>query len=341
MLLSTAHLPACTSPLLFICSCVRLPLTREKVRHTAVRLRCVDWLGARVRFHRHFVKRCHFACAQHDADPSTRRSSGRRRSKRRSPQTLLYEEQYAPLLARKRGRRVATRTPTPVCDLPREKSDLGTSNPNSPGSDAGPAANEGKGVPPSVSAAQTAKSAAARSPQSDYAANKRKGRARKRAAGRPCPPSALNIAIQNSLLESNKPAGGYRSSKGRKVSKPNRSASSSRSSSPAAEVLSNKAPSPTGSSASSAASNDAYASSHSPSTSPAEFGFLPSSFESRSTSTNESSLRGLMDGVMPESEAVFLKNLYDFMSNRNTPIGRIPSLGFKKCKYRFCEMPLH
>ncbi len=36
-----------------------------------------------------------------------------------------------------------------------------------------------------------------------------------------------------------------------------------------------------------------------------------------------------------ETEKQFLKDLYVFMKKRNTPIERIPNLGFKQSTYRF------
>ena len=43
-------------------------------------------------------------------------------------------------------------------------------------------------------------------------------------------------------------------------------------------------------------------------------------------------LRALSEGHLPENKSDFLDLLHQFMRKRNTPIGRIPSLGFKKRK---------
>lgn len=38
-------------------------------------------------------------------------------------------------------------------------------------------------------------------------------------------------------------------------------------------------------------------------------------------------------GGTSETEKQFLKDLYNYMKKRNTPIERIPNLGFKQSKY--------
>nr|CAB3262997.1 uncharacterized protein LOC100186329 [Phallusia mammillata] len=263
-----------------------------------------------------------------DATTPTRRSSSRRRSKRKSPQTIAYEDQFVPFLVRssKRTRRTPVRTPTPVGESGIEKEDSG--------------AGSSRGLITAATVAQTVDVVAESSALENSAVGRRKTKARKR-SGRRSSVTALNIAIQNSLLENHKPVWPSENT-GLSKKKTSSSVSSSRSASPSTELLlashsPSKAPSPAESSVSSASSthsNDVYASS-SPSSSP--INFLTHSADEQDKSGTSSPcpgaelfLHGLMDGKIPENKSAFLDKLYQFMRKRNTPIGRIPSLGFKK-----------
>lgn len=50
--------------------------------------------------------------------------------------------------------------------------------------------------------------------------------------------------------------------------------------------------------------------------------------------------QGANDPVEETSDAEkhFLKELYHFMKKRDTPIERIPNLGFKQSKYTLCNL---
>ena len=101
-----------------------------------------------------------------------------------------------------------------------------------------------------------------------------------------------------------------------------------------------KLPSPTGSSSSdsSGPSDTRDAQGLSDATSPIDYSALtPPDANARKdldlTSETNMYLRGLSEGHLPENKSEFLDLLYQFMRKRNTPIGRIPSLGFKKRKF--------
>ncbi|CAK8688092.1 unnamed protein product [Clavelina lepadiformis] len=270
-----------------------------------------------------------------DSATPTRRSSSRRRSKRRSPQN--YESHFIPAVQRsnKRARRGSARTPTPVLEL--EKGQTSNSEPNSPA------------IEENNFSDRTIREAIEVAAQTAVGSKKR---LKKRSGGR----SALSIAIKNSLLENHKnpvslPLDGAVDECGKKrsdstsyVTSPSVSTSSgasSRSGSPLAELLPNsssvKEQSRTESSPStlSSTSNEPYASLSSPSP---DFSTIMSTNELDSRQDNQllttleddMYIRGLSDGQLPDNKVNFLELLYHFMRKRNTPIGRIPSLGFKK-----------
>nr|XP_026691519.1 uncharacterized protein LOC100186329 [Ciona intestinalis] len=279
----------------------------------------------------------------------TRRYSSRRRSKRKSPQTSLYEQEFAPQSrSNKRSRRTSARTPTPVSELSDVKPRLEASSRSEPASPDSKTSVNG-GYASEATVAQTIDAAAQAAVTNSW---KKKTRPKRR-PGRRSSTSALSIAIKNSLLENN-PVSKENDSTENKTSQVPRPPStsscvssssdpSSRSSSPSIELrtrdLNTQAPTQRSDSpasvASSIASHDGLSSPSSGS--PLDFTAIMSDDQcsvranvTPLTTEDSESLRGLRDGKILESQSAFLELLYQFMRKRNTPIGRIPSLGFKK-----------
>ena len=255
--------------------------------------------------------------AQGDNDDATR--INRRRSKRKNPQRSSDDEGYAltvTLSRTKRSRRGHARTPTPVSTPANEKS---------------------------------ATSGASKSEPSSPTEKEVEESGRRRSKRRPRPrPSDLRIALRNSLLENHKVSKIESKETKKRLQRQSSSASSasdsSRSSSPTDRINEAcKASSPTPGSNSSTPSTpsdvqDAHPSPES--SSPLDFTAAvtpPDSAEVKKdldlTSETNMYLRGLSEGHLPENKSEFLDLLYQFMRKRNTPIGRIPSLGFKKRKF--------
>ena len=289
-----------------------------------------------------------FAQEEDETPTPIRRRSNRPKVKRKSPQTYTYEE-LAHVLAQsaKRTRRSSTRTPTPVRET--EKTTNSRSGTNSPvETDAKLNINM-------------------QNQDSIEETNKRKGKLRRRPGRPPAHDTDLSIAIRKSLLDTGR-ARNKRGALNRSSGPPrprssnsatSSSSSSSRSSSPNVDVTNidnakqskdaptvdkpgkSDAKSPTALDSSEAYSqNNSYDTS--PTNSPLEFPSAPQGNASETSSQTQSKLSntnghdfltGLHDRCILDDKSGFLDLLYRFMRKRQTPIGRIPSLGFKKRKF--------
>ena len=242
--------------------------------------------------------------------------ANRRRSKRKLQQRSSDDESLVSTLHRfKRARRAPPRTLTPLCTPSAEKESSRSGSKSEPSSPTEPT-------------------------EEDPA----ESNGRRRSKRRPRPrPSDLSIALRNSLLENHKTRLREAKKQRSRSTASSSTSGSSRSSTPTDGLNSNEAnktPSPTGSSssASSAPSGTTYAQ-PSPE-SPLDFSAVPPpervpKKELDLTSETNMYLRGLSEGHLPENKSEFLDVLYQFMRKRNTPIGRIPSLGFKKRKWKY------
>ena len=169
----------------------------------------------------------------------------------------------------------------------------------------------------------------------------------RRSKRRPRPrPTDLSIALRNSLLENHKIKSKHTKQRPqRPPSSASSTSGSSRSSSPTEDSISHdKTPSPTGSATSASSLPCEIRNVQTSPTSPPDFtniltstpGDPPSASKDLDLSSESNMyLRGLSEGHLPENKSEFLELLNQFMRKQNTPIGRIPSLGFKK-RELFC-----